>query len=263
MVTSPNKNNLPKPLKYYRKLATRKGRLEAGAFVIEGERAVRQVVENQPVVEDRPDAVLEIVSIEDTPSLYPQYPHRAVTESQFRHITSSKTPQGVLAVVSLPMETYSESLPANPGPRVLLLEDIQDPGNVGTLLRTAAAFNFSGIILTEKSADPFSPKCVQSTAGSVLSLWLRRTNGYMGMVKELKEQGYFLLAADLNGKEDATVLTGRHNLVLALGNEASGLSDEVLKMADYRLRLPTVREKAESLNVAACGAILMYLSADL
>jgi TrmH family RNA methyltransferase len=217
-------------------------------------------------MENRPGAVLEIVSIEDTRALYPQYPQRAVTESQFRHITTSKTPQGVLAVVSLPMATYSDRLPEEAGrllpdgPRVLFLEDIQDPGNVGTLIRTAAAFNFSGIILTEKSADPFSPKCVQSTAGSVLSLWLRRTKKYMGMVKELKEQGCFLLAADLNGKEDTTIFTGRHKLVLALGNEASGLSDEVLKMADYRLRLPTVREKAESLNVAACGAILMYLA---
>jgi TrmH family RNA methyltransferase len=243
------------PLKYYRKLATRKGRLEAGAFVVEGERAVRQVVESHP------NAVLEIVSIEDTPSPYPRYPHRAVTGRQFRHISSSKTPQGVLAVVSLPMETYSDRLPV--GDRVLLLEDIQDPGNVGSLIRTAAAFNFTGVILTEKSADPFSPKCVQSTAGSVLSLWLRRKKDYPEMVKELKEQGYFLLAADLDGNEDTTVLAGRPKLVLALGNEASGLTDEVLKMADYRLRLPTVREKAESLNVAACGAILMYLSADL
>ncbi len=250
-------NTSQNPLKYYRKLATRKGRLEAGAFVIEGERAVRQVVEN------RPQNIIEIITIEDTPSPYPQYPHRTVTESQFRHITTSKTPQGVLAVVSLPMAAYSDRLPESPGNRVLFLEDIQDPGNVGTLIRTAAAFNFSGIILTEKSADPFSPKCVQSTAGSVLSLWLRRTKECMGMVKELKEQGYFLLAADLNGKEDTTVLTGSHKLVLALGNEASGLTDEVLKMADYRLRLPTVREKAESLNVAACGAILMYLSAEL
>jgi TrmH family RNA methyltransferase len=158
------------------------------------------------------------------------------------------------------MAVYSDILPESPGPRVLFLEDIQDPGNVGTLIRTAAAFDFSGVILTEKSADPFSPKCVQSTAGSVLSLWLRRTKDCLGMVKELKEQGYFLLAADLNGKEDTTIFTGRHKLVLALGNEASGLSDEVLKMADYRLRLPTVREKAESLNVAACGAILMYLA---
>ncbi len=258
--TSHSENTSPHPLKYYRKLATLKGRLEAGTFVIEGERAVRQVVEN------RPDAVLEIVTIEDTPALYPRYPQRTVTEGQFRHITSSKTPQGVLAVVRLPLETYSDNLPEKAGrllpdgPRVLFLEDIQDPGNVGTLIRTAAAFNFSGVILTEKSADPFSPKCVQSTAGSVLSLWLRRTKDCMGMVKELKEQGYFLLAADLAGKEDTTILTGRHKLILALGNEASGLTDEVLKMADYRLRLPTVREKAESLNVAACGAILMYLT---
>ena len=246
-----------KPLKYYRKLATRKGRLEARAFVIEGERAVRQVMES------RPGAVLEIVTTEDTRALYPQYPHRTVTESQFRHITTSKTPQGVLAVVSLPMATYSDHLLEEAGLRVLFLEDIQDPGNVGTLIRTAAAFDFSGVILTEKCADPFSPKCVQSTAGSVLSLWLRRTKYCMGMVKELKEQGCFLLGADLNGKEDTTIFTGRHKLVLALGNEASGLSDEVLKMADYRLRLPTVREKAESLNVAACGAILMYVSANL
>jgi TrmH family RNA methyltransferase len=250
-------NSMLHPLKYYRKLATRKGRLEARAFVIEGERAVRQVVESQP------DAVIEIVTTEDTPSPYSQYPQHAVTGSQFRHITSSKTPQGVMAVVKLPMETYSDCLPEKLGPRVLLLEDIQDPGNVGTLLRTAAVFNFSGIILTEKSADPFSPKCVQSTAGSVLSLWLRRTKDYPEMVKELKEQGYFLLAADLDGNEDTTVLASRPKLVLALGNEASGLTDEVLKMADCRLRLPTVREKAESLNVAACGAILMYLSAGL
>ena len=250
-------NSLPHPLKYYRKLATRKGRLEARAFVIEGERAVLQVMES------RPGAVLEIVTIEDTRALYPRYPQRTVTESQFRHITTSKTPQGVLAVVSLPMATYSDNLPENPDPQVLFLEDIQDPGNVGTLIRTAAALDFAGVILTEKSADPFSPKCVQSTAGSVLSLWIRRTKDCMGMVKELKEQGYFLLAADLNGKEDTTIFTGRHKLVLALGNEASGLTDEVLKMADYRLRLPTVPEKAESLNVAACGAILMYLSAEL
>ncbi len=172
-----------KPLKYYRKLATRKGRLEARAFVIEGERAVRQVMDS------RPGAVLEIVTIEDTRALYPQYPQRTVTESQFRHITTSKTPQGVLAVVSLPMATYSDNLPENSDPQVLFLEDIQDPGNVGTLIRTAAALDFAGVILTEKSADPFSPKCVQSTAGSVLSLWLRRTKDCMGMVKELKEQG--------------------------------------------------------------------------
>lgn len=246
-----------KPMKFYKTLSTLKGRLAASAFIVEGERAVRQVVENHP------DAVLEIVTLEGVRVSFKGYPHRALSESQFHSITSTKTPQGVLAVVSLPWDTYSNSLPEDPGSRVLVLEDIQDPGNVGTLLRTAAALNFTGAILSEKCADPFSPKCVQSTAGSVLSLWLRRGIACMDMVLRLRERGYFLLAADLNGEVDTSVISGRERLVLALGSEAAGLSRELLEIADYRLRLITVREKAESLNVAACGAILMYLSADL
>ena len=160
-----------------------------------------------------------------------------------------------MAVVRPPWEAYTDSLPRDPGKRLLLLEHIQDPGNVGTLIRTAAAFDFSGVILTEKSADPFSPKCVQATAGSILSVWLRRTGDYLEMVQVLKTLGYYLMAADLNGKEDVSALGKQDRLVLALGNEAGGLSEEVLAMSDYQLRLPTVREKVESLNVAALSLI--------
>ena len=111
-----------------------------------------------------------------------------------------------------------------------------------------------------RGADPFSPKCVQATAGSILSVWLRRTGDYLEMVQALKKRGFYLLATDLTGKEDISALGKQKLQLLALGNEANGLSDEVLEMSDYRLRLPTVREKAESLNVATCGAILMYLA---
>ena len=246
-----------KPLKFYKTLSTLKGRLAANAFIVEGERAVWQVVESHP------DAVLEIVTVEGMRVPFKGYPRRALSESQFHSIAGTRTPQGVLAVVSLPWDTYSDSLPEDPGPRVLVLEAIQDPGNVGALIRTAAALNFSGVILSEKCADPFSPKCVQSTAGSVLSLWLRRGRACIDMVVRLREQGYFTLAADLDGEEDTAVIRGKEKLVLALGNEAAGLSQVLLDLSDYRLRLPTVREKAESLNVAACGAILMYLSAGL
>jgi TrmH family RNA methyltransferase len=134
---------------------------------------------------------------------------------------------------------------------------------VGTLIRTAAAFDFSGAILTEKSADPCSPKCVQATAGAVLSLWLRRTPQYLEMLKAMKNEGYALVAADLKGSEETSVIKGREKVVLALGNEAAGLSKKPLDMADYRVRLPIVREKAESLNVATSGAILMYLAAGI
>jgi TrmH family RNA methyltransferase len=243
-----------KPLKWYQKLDTAKGRLEAGAFIIEGDRAIRQIMESHP------DAIIEIVTTRKPLPLYGNCPIRSVTESQLHSLCTTKTPQGILAVVRIPPETYSEKLPSNPGDAILLLEDIQDPGNVGTLIRTAAAFDFAGVILTEKCADPFSPKCVQSTAGSVLSVWLRRTRDYLELVNPLKNNGYALVATDLNGNEEPSVLRQRKKLLLALGNEAAGVSESLRKIADHYVKIPIARDKAESLNVAICGAILMYLN---
>jgi TrmH family RNA methyltransferase len=243
-----------KPLKWYRELEGKKGRLEAGAFLVEGNKAIQQIMMNNP------NAVLEIIAIENVPYIYKEYPVRLVTASQFRYISHTQTPQGILAVVRLPLDIYSTELPRNIGNKILLLEDIQDSGNTGTLIRTAAAFGFSGVILTENGADPFSPKCVQSTAGSVLSVWLRRTNNYLGLAQVLKKKEYKLVAADLAGNVGPEILSGVKKLILALGNEAAGLSKDLLDIADYRLRIPLDKEKAESLNVAACGAILMYLS---
>ena len=243
-----------KAIKWYKDLATGKGRLEAGAFLIEGERAIRQIISSNP------DSIIEILSTAEAPSFCSSYPLRLITEKQLNVICSTRTPQGIAAVVRLPAGVYSASLPQETGSRILLLEDIQDPGNVGTLIRSAAAFDFSGVILTDKCADPFSPKCLQSTAGTVLSLWLRRTSQYLEMARQLKQNGYSLTATDLDGAEDTSVLRRHSRLILALGNEASGLSSALLQMSSHRLRLPVVSNKAESLNVAACGAICMYLS---
>jgi len=242
-------------LKWYRELADKKGRLEAGAFIVEGDKAIRQVATGHP------DAILEILAVAEPPPFFRKYPARLVTSSQFQYVSSNQTPQGILAVVRLPADVYTTRLPGDTGDKILLLEDIQDPGNTGTLIRTAAAFDFSGIIMTENGADPLSPKCVQATAGSILSVWLRRTKDYLEMAEELKNKNYPLVAADLAGDTGPEVLRGREKLLLALGNEAAGLSRPLLDTADYRLRIPVDREKAESLNVAACGAILMYLSA--
>ncbi|MGA2159383.1 MAG: RNA methyltransferase [Dehalococcoidia bacterium] len=243
-----------KPIKWYKDLATKKGRLEAGAFLVEGSRAIQQIISSGP------HGLLEILSTKQLPSIYGKYAQRLVTESQLHSICSTKTPQEIAAVVRLPADTYSDRLPDKPGAKILLLEDIQDPGNVGTLIRSAAAFGFSGLILSEKCADHLSPKCVQSTAGTVLSLWIRRTSRYMELIKDLKPGGYVLVATDIGGVEDSTVLQHRDKLLLALGNEASGLSKTLLKAADHILRIPMAPGKAESLNVAACGAICMYLS---
>ena len=243
-----------KPIKWYKSLSAKKGRLEAGAFLVEGERAIRQVITAQP------EAVLEIISIEDPPPFRRRYPTRQITESQLQAVSRTRTPQGTLAVVRAPADIYSGSLPRETGDTILLMEDIQDPGNAGTLIRTAAAFGFSGVIMTESCADPLSPKCVQSTAGTVLSVWIRRTAGYLDIAQALRGNGFTLVAADVGGGSGPSVLHGQNRLLLALGNEAAGLSPELSMAADYRLSIPVAREKAESLNVAACGAILMFLA---
>ncbi|MFC2035882.1 TrmH family RNA methyltransferase [Chloroflexota bacterium] len=243
-----------KSMKWYRELATRKGRLEAKAFIIEGDRAIKQVISSSP------DDIIEVVSTEELSPFFHKYSRRLVTDRQLHSICSTKSPQGIITVVRLPVDTYSHRLPDNIGSKILLLEDVQDPGNVGTLIRTAVAFDFSGVIMTEKCADPLSPKCVQSTVGTVLSLWIRRTSRYLELVEELKHNGYSLVAADLGGVEDPSVLQCQNKLLLALGSEASGLSDSVLNVSNHRLRVGTTRKKVESLNVAACGAICMHMS---
>jgi TrmH family RNA methyltransferase len=141
-----------KPLKWYKKLSTNKVRCEAGAFLVEGERAIKQITATHP------DHILEIATTKEPPPSYRNYALHIVTDNQFRSICYLKTPQRTMAFVRLPAKGYSPNLPDYIGNKVLLLDDIQDPGNFGILLGTPAAFDFSGIILTEKCAVP--PKCV-------------------------------------------------------------------------------------------------------
>jgi len=243
-----------KPLKWYKQLTTKKGRLAAGAFLVEGHRAITQIVQQQP------EAILEILTVAAPPPAYRPYRVRYVTESQLHALCTTQTPQGLLAVVRLPAALYTDALPPALGPKVVLLEDVQDPGNVGTLIRTAAAFDFSGVILTEKCADPLAPKCVQSTAGTVLAVWIRRTPHYLMLATTLKASGYACMAADVHGTDNPIRLGSQPRLLLMLGNEAAGLSPALLDLAQARLKIP-LSHNAESLNVAACGAICMYLSA--
>ena len=114
--------------------------------------------------------------------------------------------------------------------------------------------------MTESCADPLSPKCVQATAGAVLSLWMRKIKHYLDVAGILRKDGYKLISTELDGGAEPSVLECQEKFLLALGNEATGLSPELLEMSDYRLGIAINREKAESLNVAACGAICMYLS---
>ena len=114
----PDRANPLKPIKWYKDLATKKGRLAAGAFLVEGTRAIQQIISSSP------DDLLEIVSTKQLPSFYGKYAQRLVTESQLHSICSTQTPQETVAVVRLPVDTYSDHLPDNIGTKILLLEDV-------------------------------------------------------------------------------------------------------------------------------------------
>jgi RNA methyltransferase, TrmH family len=235
-------------------LHTAKGRASANAFLVEGYRAVMQIAQGAPHL------ITEVVYSQDMRTVEKlDCPSRRLPLARFRAIALSQHPSGPLAVVTLPQGWDSSELPGEPGKKVLVLEDIQDPGNIGSLVRSAAAFDFSGVILSRKCADPFAPKSTQASCGAIVSLWLRRTDGYRGLIRELKERGFRIVAADIHGKVmEKAAPPPPPGLAIILGNEGNGLTDETMRLADEIVKIPFNEKKVESLNVAACGAICMH-----
>jgi TrmH family RNA methyltransferase len=238
-----------KPLSWYRELADPRSRKASGCFLVEGPRAVEQVCAAAPL------DIVELLRSEAFTGDTARFgrPVRTLSDRQFASIISAKTPQGIAAVVRIPRGFSEEQLPVG---RLLLLDGIQDPGNVGTLIRTAAALDFAGVLLSPACADQFSPKALQATAGSILSVWSCRTSRYIELAQSLKGRGHKLVAASLDGTPVADCRI-EGPVVIMLGSEGGGLGGELLEIADVRVTIPINRVKVESLNVAAAGAIVM------
>lgn len=138
----------------------------------------------------------------------------------------------------------------------IFLYEIQDPGNIGTITRTAAALNLSGIILTKGCANPFSLKAARSSAGACFFINIYKITNYQESLRDLKKAGYILIAAIQKGEILYYDLQYNFPFVLILGNEGSGLPNEILDYADYQISIPM--NKIESLNVACCSSIILY-----
>lgn len=184
---------------------------------------------------------------------------RIINDSLVKELSTDKSSQKVFASVSMPDQYINEEIPDNAGAGILLLENVQDPGNVGTLIRSAVAFGFSGVLMDSVSADPFSPKAVHAAAGSILAPWILRTNDVYKYIDRLKVEGYRLVVSDLKGDEIDS-LHSIENIILVMGNEGNGVSDKIREMADLRFKIPMDDNAVESLNVAAAGAVAMYMA---
>ena len=229
-----------------------KARRESGFFVVEGMRLVREAPPEDVV---RAYATEEFTASEEGAALCERLGAEPVSENVMARMSDTKTPQGILAVVRQKKRTLQDILEAS-GP-LLILEHVQDPGNVGTLFRTAEAAGAAGILMDEETADPLQPKVVRGTMGAIFRLPFAVTDDLPGALAELKKQGVTLYAAHLEGSEEYDRVQYPARAAFLLGNEGNGLSDEIAALADVRIRIPMLG-KTESLNVSTAGAVLLY-----
>ena len=182
--------------------------------------------------------------------------HEVVTEEQMKKLTDTVTPQGILCVVRQPSYTV-EDIINHPGHRLLMiLEDIQDPGNLGTIFRTAEGAGASGIIMTKGCADLFNPKVVRSTMGSIYRVPFFVTDDIEQTISLVKNAQIEVFAAHLKGEYFYDEIEYKDAAFL-IGNEGRGLKDSTASLADTYIKIPMSGE-LESLNASMAAGILMY-----
>lgn len=181
-----------------------------------------------------------------------------VDDRVFKSLSDTVTPQGVLCLIEMKTCTLDEIMGKDKNPLLMILEDLQDPGNLGTILRTGEGAGVTGVILSKNSVDIFNPKVIRSTMGSVYRMPVLYVDSIIGEVlPELKKRGVMTYAAHLKGKNnyDEENYTGR--TAFFIGNEGNGLTDELSAQADTLIRIP-MEGQVESLNAAMASGILMY-----
>ena len=186
-----------------------------------------------------------------------------VSDTVFKSMSETKTPQGILAVVEMPdyrlldKGFLEQAYTKNGKIKLLVLEDTADPGNLGTIMRTAEAAGVTGVIMGKGTVDIFNPKVVRSTMGSIFRLPFAYAEDLKETIQKLKTQGISFYATHLKGEKSYKDIKYSDSSAILVGNEARGLSDEVADLADTYVLIP-MQGKVESLNAAVAAALMMY-----
>lgn len=183
-------------------------------------------------------------------------PCEVVEDSVFKNMCDTQTPQGVLCLVRQYHYSLKELL-QNENPLLLILENIQDPGNLGTMMRTAEGAGVDGVILSPDCVDMYNPKTIRSTMGSIYRVPFFPANDLQEILRELRQAGIYTFAAYLGESQSYEKGDYTKGTAFLLGNEANGLSPDLAACADTRIRIP-MKGKLESLNVSIASAILLY-----
>jgi len=223
-----------------RSLKDRKGRVETGLFLVEGVVMIEEAKKCGLVMR-------EMLSEE------PKDGAIWVTREVMQAVCDTKSPQGVCAAFEMPDRSRAPL-----GDRLVALDGVQDPGNVGTILRTADAAGLTGALLGDGCADAYSPKVMRSAMGSGFRLPFIAVSPLSETLRTLKEAGYAIYVSSLQGEDFYSRRRPENGkFVLVIGSEAHGVSEEVASTATDLVKLP-MRGGAESLNAAVAAGIMMY-----
>lgn len=182
--------------------------------------------------------------------------YEEVSDAVFKHMCDTQTPQGILSIVRRPVYEWADLMQGG-RTHLLILEGIQDPGNLGTMFRAAEGAGVTGIIMDQGCVDLFAPKTVRSTMGSICRMPYYRTENLAETLSELKRQQVTLYAAHLNAEKYYDAFDYRGKTAFLIGSEGNGLTDETAGRADAYVKIP-MGGKLESLNAALAAGILMY-----
>ena len=225
-------------IKYCLKLHQQSFRKEEKKFLVEGEHLLEMALLNNVVLE-----VYSTKKYENLPENVQQY---LINDEILKKISSSQTPSGVVAVCKMKNEASSF------GDRLLLLDDVSDPGNLGTIFRNALAFGYRDILLTKHCCSPYNEKVVQASQGAIFQLSFHEVFD----LSKLKKSGYEIISTEIKGSVELGSFKPSQKHILILGNESHGVGKELLEISDQRIRIE-IRD-IESLNVGVAAGIVMY-----
>lgn len=232
-------------------------RRRAHAFVAEGSRLFSEA----PKDRIRYTVVSEgFLRQKGSRALLEGIPYETVTDHYFETLSDTRTPQGILAVLDQYDYRLEDLFPRNGSALLLVLDTIQDPGNLGTMLRAGEAAGVTGILMNDTTADIYNPKTVRATMGSIYRMPFYITGDLPADLDRLREMGVTSYAAHLQGEDSYENASYTGHTAFLIGNEGNGLSPETAARADKRIRIPMAGE-VESLNAAMAATVLLFEAA--
>ena len=208
------------------------------------------IVEGYNIIEEAKDYItLIITSSKEDENILPNVEHILVPKEIIGKLSETVTPQGIIGICNY--VTSRENFEGN----VLVLDGLQDPGNIGTLIRTAICFDFNTIYITDNSCDIYNEKVLRATQGGIFKVNIIRKN-INDIIDDLKKKGYYIVGTSLKNGIPLNDINFKNLNAIILGNEGNGVSKEICDLKLNNLYIPM--QNMESLNVGVAGSILMY-----